>query len=228
MKKQEGVTVAVETGSKRSVASAIEWPGWARAGRDEDAAIQALVDYAPRYARAIKPAKLPVRAPGSVDDLVVTERIQGNASTDYGIPGTPPAQDAEPLNPADLRRLESILSACWKALEGAAAAAGGRTLRKGPRGGGRELTAILEHVVDAHAGYLSMLGYRAEPRESHGALTYIAALRTASHDALKLAVANELPTVGPRGGKRWTPRYFVRRAAWHILDHAWEIEDRAD
>jgi hypothetical protein len=25
----------------------------------------------------------------------------------------------------------------------------------------------------------------------------------------------------------WPPRYFMRRAAWHILDHAWEIEDRA-
>jgi hypothetical protein len=27
--------------------------------------------------------------------------------------------------------------------------------------------------------------------------------------------------------KPWTPRYFVRRAAWHALDHAWEIEDRS-
>jgi hypothetical protein len=24
----------------------------------------------------------------------------------------------------------------------------------------------------------------------------------------------------------WTPRYFVRRMAWHELDHAWEIEAR--
>jgi hypothetical protein len=24
----------------------------------------------------------------------------------------------------------------------------------------------------------------------------------------------------------WSPRYFARRAAWHVLDHAWEIEDR--
>jgi hypothetical protein len=24
----------------------------------------------------------------------------------------------------------------------------------------------------------------------------------------------------------WPPRYFVRRVAWHVLDHAWEIEDR--
>jgi hypothetical protein len=40
------------------------------------------------------------------------------------------------------------------------------------------------------------------------------------------AARREVPPQGPRGGSRWTPRYFVRRAAWHILDHAWEIEDR--
>ena len=27
-------------------------------------------------------------------------------------------------------------------------------------------------------------------------------------------------------GRALTPRYFVRRLAWHDLDHAWEIEDR--
>jgi hypothetical protein len=25
----------------------------------------------------------------------------------------------------------------------------------------------------------------------------------------------------------WSIRYFVRRSAWHALDHAWEIEDRS-
>jgi hypothetical protein len=24
----------------------------------------------------------------------------------------------------------------------------------------------------------------------------------------------------------WTPRYVVRRVAWHTVDHLWEIEDR--
>ena len=27
-------------------------------------------------------------------------------------------------------------------------------------------------------------------------------------------------------GLHWTARYFVRRTAWHVLDHLWEIEDR--
>jgi hypothetical protein len=30
-----------------------------------------------------------------------------------------------------------------------------------------------------------------------------------------------------RSGSLWTPRYALRRVAWHALDHAWEIEDRA-
>ena len=44
--------------------------------------------------------------------------------------------------------------------------------------------------------------------------------------ALAAAAAGELPTHKPRSGLHWPARYFVRRLAWHILDHAWEIEDR--
>jgi hypothetical protein len=44
--------------------------------------------------------------------------------------------------------------------------------------------------------------------------------------ALRAGAADELPCRGPRGGKLWAPRYFARRVAWHMLDHAWEIEDR--
>jgi len=25
----------------------------------------------------------------------------------------------------------------------------------------------------------------------------------------------------------WPARYAIRRTAWHVLDHAWEIEDRS-
>ncbi|NOX63821.1 MAG: hypothetical protein GXP42_18035 [Chloroflexi bacterium] len=31
---------------------------------------------------------------------------------------------------------------------------------------------------------------------------------------------------GAPGVIPWPPRYFIRRVIWHVLDHAWEIEDR--
>lgn len=54
----------------------------------------------------------------------------------------------------------------------------------------------------------------------------MARTRAAIRAALVAAARGELPERGPRGGAIWTPRYYVRRAAWHTLDHAWEIEDR--
>ena len=33
---------------------------------------------------------------------------------------------------------------------------------------------------------------------------------------------------GGSGEVKWPWRYVVRRIAWHVLDHAWEIEDRSD
>ena len=51
-------------------------------------------------------------------------------------------------------------------------------------------------------------------------------LQQAIREAISLVANNQDPERGPRGGIRWTPRQFVRRVAWHTLDHAWEIEDR--
>ncbi|MGH2809540.1 MAG: hypothetical protein ACRDIA_01520, partial [Actinomycetota bacterium] len=50
-----------------------------------------------------------------------------------------------------------------------------------------------------------------------------AAVRETFLEALKARAAGEIPDRGPRGGKRWTARYAIRRSAWHALDHAWEI-----
>jgi hypothetical protein len=52
------------------------------------------------------------------------------------------------------------------------------------------------------------------------------ATRSAILQTLERAAQGAMPPAGPRGGQRWPARYFVRRAAWHVLDHAWEIEDR--
>lgn len=218
----------LEIGSKRTFAAALDWPGWCRSGRDEPEALRALVVYAPRYARAIATAGVPFQAPGDLSAFKVVERLDGSSGTDFGAPGAVPAQDAQPLDAASLERLQALLKACWRAFEETCRAAQGKPLRLGPRGGGRQVDAIALHVLNAEAAYLARLGGKPVKSVGMELSTALAQSCQAALDTLALAVNTPaaIPAPGPRGGARWTPRYFVRRSAWHLLDHAWEIEDR--
>jgi hypothetical protein len=219
--------VYVESGKKRTFAGAIDWPGWCRSGRDESSALQALLDYGPRYAGALDTARLVFHAPGDLSALSVVERLVGNATTDFGAPAVPPASDERPLDRVELGRTQALLEACWRAFDAAGQAASGKELRRGPRGGGRQLAAIVEHVLEADIAYLARLGWKIEPgtggRDPEAEWRRV---HQAVAQALAQAVDAEPPARGPRGGARWTARYFVRRHCWHVLDHAWEIEDR--
>jgi hypothetical protein len=214
--------VSLEVGGKRVFAGAVDWPGWCRSGRDEDAAIEALFAYAPRYARVLRGTRLGFEAPADASAFTVVERLTGNATTDFGAPDVPPSADAEPVAEGDLARLTTLLRASWRACARAVDAAEGKELAKGPRGGGRDLNGIVDHVLGSDEGYVTLLGARAPPGDEDDRVERV---RTAVLDALEVAVREGVPP-GPRGGKRWTPRYFVRRSAWHVLDHAWELEDR--
>jgi hypothetical protein len=119
-----------------------------------------------------------------------------------------------------------VLKACWRAFDAAAEAASGRELSKGPRGGGRDLEGMIRHVAGAEAGYLSALGWKFKSNEAADPGEELARTREAVLEGLAAAAGGGVPAVGPRGGTRWSPRYFVRRVAWHVLDHAWELEDR--
>ena len=81
-------------------------------------------------------------------------------------------------------------------------------------------------MLESDQGYLSKLGWKFKLDEAADFSEELIRSRQAMLEALKAAVDGELPARGPRGGLRWPPRYFVRRVAWHVLDHAWEIEDR--
>jgi hypothetical protein len=118
-----------------------------------------------------------------------------------------------------------VLEACWQAFDAAVAGAEGRALRKGPRGGGRDLGPIVAHVLKADGGYLGRLAWK-HRRGDGDAAGELARVRQEIQAALRVAVEEGLPERGPRGGVIWPPRCFVRRVAWHVLDHAWEIEDR--
>lgn len=194
--------VYVEVGGKKTFASAADWPGWARGGKDEAGALANLAAYAPRYAPVAKLAK--VGFPKDATRFVVVERQKGDASTDYGVPHKAAAEEAKPMAAKDVDRMVALMAACWKYFDRVAAGAP-KTLRKGPRGGGRDTDKIVEHVLGAELEYAKAIGLR---------------LKEPDRKALLESFSR------PNRAERWPVRYAVRRTAWHALDHAWEIEDR--
>lgn len=216
--------VYLEVGKRRAFACAIDWPGWCRAGKTADDALQALLDYAPRYAAVIGVAVSALGNPKTSDGLEITERLDGNATTDFGAPGVIPAADRRPASAGEVDELIARLEACWQAFDLAAHSVRGKTLGpSGPRGGGRELAKMVEHVTGADLGYTSAVGGKVP---GGGSATWAQA-QDVMKGAIRARARGELPDRGPRGGERWPARYAIRRSAWHALDHAWEIEDRA-
>lgn len=215
--------IYLESGSKRTFASALDWPGWARPGRTESQAIEALLAYGPKY-QAILQGAVPFTAPTGLEQLSVVERLPGTSGTDFGALSVPPSVDQErSCTPAELQRFEAILRAGWRAFDDTVKSAKGKKLTTGPRGGGRSLSAIVKHVVEAEGAYLGAVGWKA-PRVT--STKQLAANREAVLAAITASAAGEIPLRGPRGGVRWTARYFVRRVAWHVIAHVWEIERR--
>jgi len=222
------VEVYLEVGQKRVFACAVDWPGWSRSGRDEASALRGILEFGPRYGRVAVEAGLALPVPRAGADLTVVERLEGDSGTDFGAPVAIPPSDARPVDGAELERLQRLLRSSWQAFDAAAAAAAGKELRKGPRGGGRNVEGIVQHVLGGERGYLSRLGRNPKLSEAADPGEAMARVRQAALEALEAAARGELPARGPRGSAIWPARYFVRRAAWHVLDHAWEIEDRCE
>jgi hypothetical protein len=218
--------IYLETGQKRVFAGALDWPGWCRSGRDQASALQALFEYGPRYARIFQGTQLNFQPPANPSAFTVVERLPGDATTDFGAPAAVPSVDALPVSEAELHHFQLLLQAFWHAFDAAMLAVAGKDLRKGPRGGGRGAQAILQHVIDSDGAYLSSLGWKVKYSETWDAAERLEHTRQAILDGLASAARGEIEPRGPRGGLRWPPRYFVRRLAWHVLDHTWEIEDR--
>ena len=221
------IAVYLEIGKKRTFAGAIEWLGWCRSGRDQDSALQALLDYGPRYAHVLRAAHVEFQSPADVSALTVVERHTGSATTDFGAPDVAPSSDARPMDRAELERCRKLLTAYWQGFDTAVRQAAGKELRKGPRGGGRDLDGIVRHVLGADKNYLARLAWKQRASDEQDLSEELHRTRQEVLNALAAAARGELPARGPRGGVIWTPRYFVRRVAWHVLDHAWEIEERA-
>ncbi len=119
------------------------------------------------------------------------------------------------MTSAAANRLADLLQAAWDTLSDVVAAAPAQ-LRKGPRGGGRDRDTVVAHVQDAERAYYRKIGLR--PASD------------APMDAARAQVMEvfRMGTDGsPLPGGTWPLRYAARRFTWHVLDHAWEIEDKS-
>jgi hypothetical protein len=226
MSSTQRIDVVLEIVPRRSFAVAVDWPGWTRGGRDEGEALDALLRAGPRYAAVAAVAGIDLAPPADRAGLVVVGRLPGTAGTEFGAPSVPLPSDDALLDEVELERQARILEAAWGAFDAAVARHRDATLATGPRGGGRDLPKMAAHAEDADRAYLVQLGAR--PPKGPTGPAPIAEVHAAALAALR-ARASGLPVTNPsRTANPWSPRYYVRRAAWHWLDHAWEIEDRAD
>jgi len=204
--------VYVEVGDKRAFASAADWPGWCRSGKDEASALKALAAYAPRYAAVAKLARVPF--PKNATEFTVIERVKGNATTDFGAPGMPTKDEAQPLTTRETEVMVSLVEACWKYLDEVRAKAP-QSLTKGPRGGGRDRDKMFEHVLGSEVSYASQIGLH----EKQPPIDDAAAIK-----GFRISLAASLRDSFRE--EKWPVPYAARRIAWHVLDHAWEMEDR--
>ena len=204
--------IYLEVGRKRTFAVAMDWPGWCRSGKDEQIAVQILMDAAPRYAKIAKYAGLEFIVPDTTSPITTVARLEGNTTTDFGAPDMQLPNDWDPMRADELERYVKLLKACWLALDKVVQKAEGRALQKGPRGGGRELGPILDHVVGAEEGYLRSLGWKSHSTETETMDERRDRVRTEVIQGLQVAAAGQLPREGSRGGKRWPPTFLCAAA----------------
>jgi hypothetical protein len=198
--------VYIERGAKRFFACAYDWPGWCRTASDEAAALDVLGDYADRYRVIAEAAGL--TWPQSAAKFQVVDRIRGDSATDFGVPHKVAPRDKDAVTAAQAKKFVAIVEASWSVFDNVVATAQAQ-LQKGPRGGGRDRDAIVSHVDEAQKAYSRKLGIRTikDPSEIRAAI--IEAIRSRATDT------------------SWPIRYAVRRITWHVIDHAWEIEDKS-
>jgi hypothetical protein len=213
----EPVRIYLEGGPRRTFAVALDWPGWARSGKGQEAAMDALEAYLPRYAVVL--GRAGIEPPSTDAGLTVVERLPATATTDFGALDKDTTADLEPFRPGETERLAAIVAAAWDVFDDVVAAAPAE-LRKGPRGGGRDRDKVYAHVVNAEASYVRKIGLRAS---TAGQEVPQPVWRPQVLEVLRTATSPE--RIGEKG---WLPRYGARRIAWHVLDHAWEIEDRSE
>ena len=217
---RHALRVILEIGKKRRVvAGAMDWPGLDRWGISENDARDKLSSYLSRYAGVAERAGMG-NAFGQVHGLEVIERVAGSSSTDFwGIAHVPSQIEREVLARSELERRLNLLEACWAHFD-AVAARVSHELRPGSRSAGRSRDQIIRHVYGTEPGQFSRKVEVRTPLDVVLTLDGLMTHREAYLDAIRSYNGAGKPA------RTWPIQFLVRRTAHHVMDHAWELEDR--
>jgi len=205
---------------KKSVAFALDWPGWSRGAKTAEAAVELLESYRARYRPVAAGASMTAEFDASGPLEIVEDRV-GPGSTDFwGISFAPCAAETEPMDGAELERKIALLRACWEFFDGVAARVSAE-MRKGPRGSGRDRDRIIRHTIRTESEeFAKRLGLR---------IPECGALSPEGLRDYREAYVGRMRAYNAGEGNRmrsWNLPFLIRHSAFHTMDHAWEMEDK--
>jgi hypothetical protein len=213
------VLIEEATRGKRWVAVAADWPGLERGGKTEGEAVEKLARYVPRYLPVARRALLDSELVAQTDPEIIG-RYRGVGSTDFwGISFAPSPLDREPFDAPTFDRGVRLLRAAWAEFDETAARVSAE-LRPGVRGGGRSRDRIVRHILAAEGGDFSKRVKAKSELEDLLTPGGLAHHRDRFVEAMRAWYAEGRPL------GNWTIPYLLRHAAYHVLDHTWEMQDR--
>lgn len=206
------VTLEIGPKGKKVVAVASDWPGLARGAPNEQAALDRLRAYVPRYAPVAQLAGMEA-AFAAVTDIEVIEHYPGTGSTDFwGISFAFSSIDQQAMSGEELERKLALLRACWAFFDTVRSRVSAE-MQRGPRGGGRDRERIVRHTLVSELDMAKKLGVRT-PQDVMLTDEGLKAHRDAYCDAVQALHAQG------KMARTWPLRYLIRHTAFHTLDHA--------
>ena len=213
------LTIEVGPKEKKCVAVAPDWPGLERGGKTAESAVETLRAYLPRYAGVAASAGMEKEFAASTK-LDVVERYPGIGSTDFwGISFGFSGLDRKKVTAKELDREITLMQACWAYFDDVRNRVSAE-MRKGPRGGGRDRDVIVGHVLFTEQDWAKKVGVATPEGKLVTTAPALKVYRSQLCDAIR--------TYHSEGklARTWPLRFLIRHAAFHTMDHAWEMEDK--
>jgi hypothetical protein len=221
MTKHARVTLEVGPKGKKVVAVAPDWPGLERGAKTTEEAVEKLRSYIGRYSQVAKLAGMEAEFE-AIKDFKVAEQYPGTPSTDFwGISFAFSSIDRRTMSARELDRELKLMQAAWKFFDHVRGRVSAK-MQKGLRGGGRDRDHIVRHILLNEQDWARGVGVLA-PDDA-----ILTARGLKKHREAYCRAIRDYHAQGRMAGKiaKWPIRYLMRHTAYHVLDHAWEMEDK--